>query len=363
MAIYEALLKLRAPLILGLLVVGPKLQIAHGVAIDFTTFTEESFPHADTNSNTADDTFPLASWSSFTTSTTASHRPNATPSVFYSPWNALNKRITGTLNGLQDDDPLGIVLGFGPGNATLGDASIATANYLLIDWKRLGQTNNFSDYAVAGFTPFHNLTGPTTSNQGLFVSAVNGIPTADELWGRTDLSQNSQGGVSPLATAATLGTTGYAANVDYALDIRYTASRLVIKIDGVEQFNMSGSFHNGRFGLYTNAQGVGTGPVFTNFTVEYLGDVEANEDVDGNDFLTWQRELGNFGANASDFDGSAVVDGADFAVWQSNFGAASVAPIVAVVIPEPASAVLVLYGLVEILFGGFRSSTARRLRK
>ena len=176
-------------------------QICSAAHMDFTTFIEASFPHADANNNTVDDTYPIASWGTYTTASVASHKPNATPSVLYSPWQLLGKRVTGTLNGVQDDDPMGVVLGFQPGNATLGDPSSASASYLLLDWKRLTQSNNFSDFAETGFTPFNNLTGLTTSTQGLALSRVSGLPTADELWGRVDLSQNPQGGVTELGAA------------------------------------------------------------------------------------------------------------------------------------------------------------------
>ncbi len=318
--------------------------------VDFTLFTDESFPHADSNSNTLDDIYPLANWAAYSTSTVATHKANATPSVFYSPWNAFNKRIAGTLNGLQDDDPMGIVLGFQPGNATLGDSSTATAAYLLMDWKRLTQSNNFADYATPGFTPFNNLTGITTSTQGIAVSSVNGLPTADELWGRTDLSQNTLGGVTELARGGTLGTMGYSANTDYALVIQYTPTRLIIKVDGVEQVNITGAFADGRFGLYTNIQGVATGPVFSNFSVENLGDYDADTDVDGNDFLVWQQQLGLMGNLPADGDGGGVVDAADLLIWKFNYGTAGAASDTAFGVPEPPASAL-LMGLVWLGFG------------
>jgi hypothetical protein len=58
-------------------------------------------------------------------------------------------------------------------------------------------------------------------------------------------------------------------------------------------------------------------------------DFDADLDVDGNDFLLWQRGLGALNANAThakgnaDFD--ADVDAADLAIWRSQFGAAAVA--------------------------------------
>jgi hypothetical protein len=76
-------------------------------------------------------------------------------------------------------------------------------------------------------------------------------------------------------------------------------------------------------------------------------DFDNDNDVDGNDFLRWQRGLGtNVGAtNAQgDANGDGAVNAADLAVWRSRFGGApSVAAAAAV--PEPASALLTVVGL------------------
>ncbi|HEX6960707.1 MAG TPA: choice-of-anchor Q domain-containing protein [Lacipirellula sp.] len=53
-------------------------------------------------------------------------------------------------------------------------------------------------------------------------------------------------------------------------------------------------------------------------------DFDNDSDVDGRDFLTWQRNLGNDSATRADgdADGDGVVDGQDLGVWQDNFGSA-----------------------------------------
>jgi hypothetical protein len=333
--------------------------------VDFTTFFEESFPHADSNTNPLDmDTYPIANWASHTTATVASHEPNATPSVFYSPWQVVGKRITGTLNGLQDDDPMGIVLGFQPGNATLGDSSVPSASYLLLDWKRVTQTTNFFDFEVAGFTPFHKLTGIATSTQGLVLSKVSGLPTADELWGRVDLSQNSQGGVTELVRGATLGTLGYAANTEYTLSVEFTSTHVVIDINGVPQFQFDGQFSDGRFGLYSCAQGTASGPQFSNFKVDGLGsgDFDGDGVVDGNDFLLWQSQLGLEGVHASDTDGNGAVDGLDFGFWSSSYVINPQAMADGEGVPEPNSVDLLWIAGISLLLSqrAFRVPKSRR---
>jgi hypothetical protein len=72
-------------------------------------------------------------------------------------------------------------------------------------------------------------------------------------------------------------------------------------------------------------------------------DFDSDGDVDGHDFLAWQRGLGKTNAQLSDGDANAdgVVDGADLAAWRSAFGSQSAAAAVQAV-PEPATASLAI---------------------
>jgi hypothetical protein len=68
------------------------------------------------------------------------------------------------------------------------------------------------------------------------------------------------------------------------------------------------------------------------------GDFDGDSDVDGEDFLIWQRGVGLTGqpnASTGDADGDGDVDAADLGLWQANFGG-STAPAIAAV-PEPAT--------------------------
>jgi hypothetical protein len=70
------------------------------------------------------------------------------------------------------------------------------------------------------------------------------------------------------------------------------------------------------------------------------GDFNGDGQVNGSDFLIWQRNLGlASGAtlNQGDADGNGAVNAADLAIWKSTFGASVAA---AGAIPEPASGFL-----------------------
>jgi len=75
-------------------------------------------------------------------------------------------------------------------------------------------------------------------------------------------------------------------------------------------------------------------------------DFDGDLDVDGNDFLIWQRNLGRAGTGTptlGDANGDTNVDSADLAAWKSQFGGGAIQAV-----PEPAGAVL---GMIALLSG------------
>jgi hypothetical protein len=97
-------------------------------------------------------------------------------------------------------------------------------------------------------------------------------------------------------------------------------------------------------------------------------DFDSDGDVDGADFLTWQRGLGTAAATKAqgDADGDADVDGADLGLWKSQFGGgafsgpgvlltsfvryvSSAAPV-----PEPSSVVLAGLGVAVVTVGAWK---------
>jgi hypothetical protein len=79
-------------------------------------------------------------------------------------------------------------------------------------------------------------------------------------------------------------------------------------------------------------------------------DFDSDGDVDGADFLTWQRNVGNNSGTAQKSQGDATMDGnvtaADLTVWRQQFGPAATAA--AQPIPEPAGAILSAVGLLSV---------------
>lgn len=87
------------------------------------------------------------------------------------------------------------------------------------------------------------------------------------------------------------------------------------------------------------------------------GDYERDGDVDGADFLRWQRQAGTATAPyaGADGDGNGFVDGADLEIWKAAFTAAAGAS-TGSAIPEPAA------GLMAAVVSGFWAAN-RRTRK
>lgn len=209
---------------------------AASVSVDLNTWTEESYP--------AVSSFSGADWDVAADGSSVTQKINGQPTIFYSDFSAYGLETTGKIQvtTTSDDDFVGFVLGFDP-----GDTSSLGANYLLIDWKQGTQYFNFSGGTA-------NLTGGTTASVGLAVSRVTGVPTADELWGHLDLSGNTSGGVTELARGATLGSTGWVDNQEYEFSFDFGPTNLVISVDGIQQFNLTGNFENGRLGFYNFSQ-------------------------------------------------------------------------------------------------------------
>lgn len=77
------------------------------------------------------------------------------------------------------------------------------------------------------------------------------------------------------------------------------------------------------------------------------GDYDFDADVDGSDFLIWQRGFQSTVDVAADNNGDAIVNGADLTPWELNYAAVAVQAATAV--PEPASLALAALSLLAVL--------------
>lgn len=199
--------------------------------------------------------FGAGVWNVSEDGTSVTQTVNGQPTFFYSPSEAFGTATTGTLRVSSsggDDDFIGFVLGFQP-----GDSTNPNADYLLIDWKRGTQSYNFG-------AP--SLSSGGSALRGLAASRVFGIPDADEFWQHANLDGTPEtAGLEELARGITLGNSGWAFNTEYEFFFDFGPENLQVWVDGVLQFDLTGNFNNGRFGFYNFSQAAVT---YSTFLVE-----------------------------------------------------------------------------------------------
>jgi hypothetical protein len=97
-----------------------------------------------------------------------------------------------------------------------------------------------------------------------------------------------------------------------------------------------------------------------------IGDYNRNGRVDASDYVMWRKTLNSRTVLTADGNSNGIVDSGDFTIWRRNFGpevsGAAAGTILGLepssgVVPEPASAGLVVFGLLILAAG-----TRRRLR-
>jgi hypothetical protein len=94
------------------------------------------------------------------------------------------------------------------------------------------------------------------------------------------------------------------------------------------------------------------------------GDFDGDSDVDGDDFLAWQRTLGQAVSpgTGADGNGNGTVDAADLTVWRGGFGSVVAAGVASAgAVPEPTSLAVALVGLAGLAIGGSRRAGRRQL--
>ncbi|MEM6795477.1 MAG: PKD domain-containing protein, partial [Acidobacteriota bacterium] len=189
----------------------------------------------DLNTWTAENLEASGSWTVSADGQDVDQLVNSDPTVFFGPFTAIGSGLEGGIEVRTggDDDFVGFVLGFQP-----GDFENPSADYLLVDWKQRDQT------AFGGFGP-----------AGLAISRVRGIPTFGEMWGHEDEDGDGQG-VLELQRGRTLGATGWADRTRYVFTFQTTPDRVQVRVNGVLELDVRGdfSFGSGRFGFYNFSQ-------------------------------------------------------------------------------------------------------------
>ncbi|MCH9647876.1 MAG: hypothetical protein K0U98_06525 [Deltaproteobacteria bacterium] len=168
-------------------------------------------------------------------------------SVFYSDFTLASDLVVAELVTVDnsDDDYMGFVLGFDPGETQNPDAE-----YLLIDWKKTTQSGQI------GGEPF-------SAEAGLAVSRVFGLPSVAELFGHDDLTSSPVGGVVELARGTNLGGVGWNTGSRYIFTFEVTPASLRVWVEDTTrsdgprlELDLAGDFSavNGRFGCFSNSQ-------------------------------------------------------------------------------------------------------------
>lgn len=186
---------------------------AQGAAVNLSTWTNEGG----------------GNWSLAADNNSVRQTLNGPPTVFYSDFNGQGIALSGeiTVQTGSDDDYIGFVLGFSP-----GDVSAAATDFILVDWKQ-------------GTQPFFGC----TAQAGLAVSRVTGgLPDNAATWCHNSPS------VTELARGSNLGSVGWADNTTYAFDLLFTAAQIQVFVDGVLELDITGTFNDGRFGFYNYSQ-------------------------------------------------------------------------------------------------------------
>lgn len=256
-------------LLLLALCVPPRSVYPQSIPVDFGKWTAESYP--------AVSGFAPGDWDPGEDGVFQS--ANGQPTLFYSDFAAFNTSFEGRIKVEGgDDDYIGFVLGFNP-----GDTDNPNADYLLVDWRAGRQPYDF---------PAPSCTPASTAERGLAVSRVFGLPTADEFWGHTNFDSPAcsdlSSGLEALARGVNLGDKGWVAQQDYRFRFDFTANSLKVFVDDGLELEIAGSFKNGKLGFYNFSQ---PSVRYSGFTVEFLptrfrrGDANADANRDTSDAI------------------------------------------------------------------------------
>ncbi|MHC5063443.1 MAG: hypothetical protein ACYTG5_05660 [Planctomycetota bacterium] len=203
--------------------------------VDLAQWRAETYP--------ADSALPTGGWGVGTGGESATQANISNPTFFVSDSTAQSYEISGTLEVISGvssaDGMIGFAIGFDPGDSTNPDAE-----YYLIDWKNQSDFVDFGDPSC---------TSGSLASQGLKLSRVFGIPTADELWGHKNedaACSDLDNGVEELDKGMTKGESSWTRNVTYDIRVVVLPELIEFYVDGTLEFSHAGENLGSRFAFY-----------------------------------------------------------------------------------------------------------------
>jgi hypothetical protein len=199
----------------------------------------------------------------------------------------------------SDDDFIGWTVGY-----ESGDHSNPSAEFMIFDWKQGDQDCGGWGYA------------------GLAMNRVTGIP--DQAGGCSGLGNfwSHANAVSEESRALTLGSTGWADNTTYTVELIYDVSHIQVWVDGTLEFDEYGTFPVGAFGFYTMSQELDRFTLVSPTGAASVCGLDPDQDPDGDgvpsgdDPAPWDPNIcgdwdGDGWDDCSDTDGDGILDGDD----------------------------------------------------
>ncbi|HEY1067931.1 MAG TPA: PEP-CTERM sorting domain-containing protein [Pirellulales bacterium] len=126
------------------------------------------------------------------------------------------------------------------------------------------------------------------------------------------------------------------------------SQRIIDNVRFVNGANASGEFDELRVGsTWADVAGGATTPTGS-------ADFDGDLDVDGADFLIWQRHFGTTGELGGDANDDSIVNGLDLDAWKVQYGGGGAGSVTGAAVPEPSS-LLLAAGVAGAVAGRLRS--------
>lgn len=155
---------------------------------------------------------------------TVEQSSNSRATVLLTDLQMAGTTATFTIDTSNDDDDF---VGFGIGYEE-GDFNSPLADWLFVDWKQASQDS---------------------ASRGMALNRATGLRQRfADFWSHS-------GSVTELARAATLGNAGWQDDTLYTFVVTYTTTNIQVSVNGVTQFNVNGTFPEGRLAFYGYSQG------------------------------------------------------------------------------------------------------------